>query len=392
MKSIHDIKTGHLHQMAEWRAKKYLEPELRHLFLELTLRCNERCLHCGSSCGETPCEEMTLSDYKKLLDEVKEDFGTGRTQLCITGGEPMLRRDFFEILGYAHELGFHWGMTSNATLITEEAAEKLAETGMGTISVSIDGLREHHDALRQTPGAYDRAMRGIRNLIAQNEKTRDRIAGKGYESDVSADRENKGKILRAEPHLFKHIQVTTVVHHQNIGDLDELFEILKGVEIDSWRIINMEQIGRALEHPELMLTDGDYRYLFDYIRDKRSEGWPVSYGCSHFLGLDYEREVRDWYWLCTAGIYTASVMTNGDIAACLDIERRPETIQGNIYKDRFSDVWRDRFQIFRQDASELNEKCAGCPDRTFCAGDSWHSWDFDEKRPRVCFRGLLWDS
>ena len=56
MKSIHEIKTGHLHQMAEWRAKKYLEPELRQLFLELTLRCNERCLHCGSSCGgPEPC-------------------------------------------------------------------------------------------------------------------------------------------------------------------------------------------------------------------------------------------------------------------------------------------------------------------------------------------------
>ena len=368
MKTKETVKTGHLNQMAEWREKKYREPELRHLFLELTLRCNERCLHCGSSCGSEPCREMSLADYRKLLDEVKADLGTKRTQICITGGEPMLRRDFFEIVGYVHELGFRWGMTSNATLITEEAAQRLAETGMGTISVSLDGLREHHDALRQTPGAFDRAMRGIENLLAQNR---------------TAEREGT--------HTFRHIQVTTVVHHQNIGDLDALFELLKDVEIDSWRVINMEPIGRALEHPELMLTDGDYVRLFSFIREKRAEGWPLSYGCSHFLGLDYEREVRDWYYLCTAGIYTASIMTNGDIAACLDIERRPETIQGNIYRDRFSEVWKNGFSIFRQDAALLNKTCAACPDRRFCAGDSWHSWDFDEQRPRVCFRGLLWD-
>ena len=77
-----------------------------------------------------------------------------------------------------------------------------------------------------------------------------------------------------------------------------------------------------------MLDKDDYRYLIEYIRSKRKEGYPVTYGCSHYLGLDYEREVRDWYFLCTAGIYTASIMANGDIGACLDIERRPETIMG----------------------------------------------------------------
>ncbi len=345
--------------MADWREKKYREPELRHLFFELTLRCNERCLHCGSSCNEGPApDEVSYEMYKKILDEVKEDFDIRRVQLCITGGEPLLRRDFFEIMAYAHSLGYHWGMTSNGTLITKDAARRLAETGMGTISVSLDGLRDSHDAFRRTPGGFDRALEGIRNLVEQGS--------------------------------FKHVQVTTVVHHGNIGELPELFGILKDIDIDSWRVINMEPMGRALDHPELMLTDEDYREMFDYIRRMRAYGWPLAYGCSHYLGLDYEREVRDWYYLCIAGLYTASIMTNGDIGACLDIERRPETIQGNIYRDRFSDVWKNRFEIFRQDAAALNETCAACPDRRFCAGDSWHSWDFDEKKPRVCFKDLLW--
>ena len=362
--------------MADWREKKYREPELRHLFLELTLRCNERCLHCGSNCNEMPPQtdaqtapagsgtaaaypaEISLGKYKEILDEVKEDFDIRSLQLCITGGEPLLRKDFFDIMAYAHELGYRWGMTSNGTLITKETAARLAGTGMGTISVSLDGLKESHDAFRQTPGGFDRALEGICNLVDQGS--------------------------------FKNVQVTTVVHHGNLKDLPGLFAILKDIDIDSWRVINMEPMGRALAYPELMLTDEDYREMFDYIRHMRQDGWPLTYGCSHFLGLDFEREVRDWYYLCIAGLYTASIMTNGDIAACLDIERRPETIQGNIYRDRFSDIWKNRFELFRQDKASLNETCSACPERRFCSGDSWHSWHFDENRPRVCFKNVLW--
>lgn len=92
------------------------------------------------------------------------------------------------------------------------------------------------------------------------------------------------------------------------------------IDIDSWRIINIEPMGRALEYPELILTKDDYIMLFEFIRNKRIAGEPVTYGCSHYLGMEYEREIRDWYYLCTAGLYTASITANGDIIACLDID------------------------------------------------------------------------
>lgn len=360
MKDGRTLKQGHLEQVAEWREEKYRAPELRQLFLELTLRCNERCLHCGSSCGDVPSEELPVSVYKRLLDEVKEDFSPKLPQLCITGGEPLLRKEFYEIMAYAHSLGFRWGMTTNGTLITKEVARRLADAGMGTVSVSLDGLQAQHDRLRQTPGGFEKALEGIRNLV------------------------NMG--------AFRHVQVTTVAHHGNLGDLDGLFALLDGIDVDSWRIINMEPIGRALEHPALMLTKDDFRYLFAYIREKRAQGYPLCYGCSHYLGPELEGELRDWYFLCTAGIYTASVMVNGDVGACLDIERRPETIQGNILQTRFSEIWRSRFAVFRRDFSDLNETCRACPDRRFCAGDSKHSWDYDANRPLLCLRDTLWQA
>jgi len=117
--------------------------------------------------------------------------------------------------------------------------------------------------------------------------------------------------------------------------------------------------------------------------------YPLEYGCSHYLGLEYEAEVREWYWLCNAGVYTASVMANGDIGACLDIERSPETVQGNIHRKRLRDVWEQRFELFRHDLSDSCAECQSCEHVHFCRGDAHHSWDYDHNRPMVCLKGAL---
>ncbi len=332
-------------------------PRLRFLFLELTMRCNENCIHCGSRCGEIKSEELSLDTYKAFLDKVKFDFGTKDKMLCITGGEPLLRKDFFEIMNYVNRLGFSWGMTSNGTLIDKICACKLRETGMCTVSISIDGLPKTHDEFRRSPGGYERAMRGLNCLIEEGG--------------------------------FKAIQVTTVITHRSIKELDALYEIFNELDIDSWRVIGIEPIGRAKDHPDLLLTPEDQRYLFEFIRNKRISGEPVTYGCSHYLGLEYEREVRDWYFHCMAGTYTASISASGDIIACLDIERRPEFVQGNILNDDFYDVWSNKFTCFRKNLCESNEKCKTCNERKFCRGGSYHSWNFADNRQEVCFKNIL---
>ncbi len=352
------VKIIHMRQLAEYRRSIIGAPPLKNLFLELTLRCNERCIHCGSRCGEHDrVNELSKEQYRKILDDVKRDFGVKQVELDITGGEPLLRRDFFDIMSYANSLGFRWGMTSNATLINDDIAHRLHECGMKTISVSIDGLESTHDSLRGVNGAFSGAMRGIDALI--------RHGG------------------------FQSIQVTTVVNHRNFSELDELFDMLCKIDIDSWRVINIEPIGRALDSPDLMLTKDEYRQMFDFIREKRLQGYPLTYGCSHYLGTEYERQVRQWYFLCNAGIYTASIASNGDILACLDIERRPELVQGNILRDSLKEIWQNKFKIFRGDLSDLNEKCRACDSCEFCHGGAHHSWDYDLNEQRVCFKDIL---
>lgn len=352
-------KKKHLKELARYRDEVLRpNPVLRSLFLELTIACNEHCRHCGSKCGDvTNDRPMELEEWKKILDDVKRDFDISKMRLCVTGGEPLLYKDFFELMEYASSLGYKWGMTSNGTLITKEVAANLAKTHMSTISVSVDGLRDTHDWFRESPGSYDRTMEGIDNLL--------------------------------ETGAFKHVQITTVVHHRNYHELEEMYNIFSKTGVKSWRVINIEPIGRAKDNPELMLTKEEYRGLIDFINEHRFKGkMQVSYGCSHYLGVNLERELRRWYFLCNAGVYVASIMNNGNITACLDIERRPELVQGNIRTDRLKDIWEGKFEIFRTDYRKIGQ-CAGCKQYKYCAGDSFHTWNFDRMEPDLCMYKML---
>jgi radical SAM protein with 4Fe4S-binding SPASM domain len=182
-----------------------------------------------------------------------------------------------------------------------------------------------------------------------------------------------------------------VVTHVSIGELAKLYAVIKYIAIATCRRTAIEPMGRALEHSEKMLTPDDHRQLLRFIKEERMKGMPLSYGCCHFLGTEFEHEVRDWYFLCAAGRTVASITANGDIRACLDIERTPETLQGNILKDDFTEVWRNGFRTFRHSLAEENADCSACPHKRICDGGSRHSWDAENHRQRICMRGVLFD-
>jgi len=361
-KALYDHKLTALKERAAYRRGLYLRPELKNLFYEFTQKCNENCFHCGSKCESlAPTDCMSVEDWKALTREVALNFPR-KPMLCITGGEPLLYDGLFEVMSHAASLGFVWGMTTNATLIDHDCAQALKKAGMSTVSVSIDGLESTHDAQRGLKGGYDLAMNGIGHLLE---------AG------------------------FDHVQVTTVINHRNIGELPELFEIMDELPIDSWRVINLEPIGRALLHPGYMLDKEDYARLFSFIREKRELGYPVCYGCSHYLGIELERDLRDWYFYCTAGRTTASVMSDGSVGACLDIPRIYDekdgikTIQGNVKERSFTDIWENEFKVFRQELSDICVTCGECEETEFCAGGSWHSLDCVTGEQQMCFKKML---
>ncbi len=355
------VKLADMDRLAAYRDFLCTHPRLTYLFFELTDACNLSCLHCGSSACPQNRTYLPAQEVKRVMEQVAGRYSPQHIMICLSGGEPLLHPGFFDILSHAGSLGFPCGITSNGTLIDADAARRLVSCGLCSVSFSLDGLEDTHDWFRNQKGAFKKCVRGIQNLLA--------AAG--------------GSVVT---------QITTVVHKRNLHQLEDIYHLFFCLGVSSCRLIHLEPIGRALEHDELLLDAGQMRQLLVYIREKRFSPdvkIDVTYGCSHYLTEPFERTVRDHYFLCGSGVYVASILCNGDIYSCMDIQRRPELVQGNIHTDDFVDVWENRFQPFRQDRTEGCGMCMQCADRKYCRGDAAHTWDYDRHQPLLCVKQLL---
>ena len=104
---LKEIRKQNMEEVFEYRKYLYDHPKLYHLFLEVTSRCNARCEHCGSRCdGNEQGEEVSTEDLKRTLKDIAEHYDPNGVFLSVTGGEPLMRKDFFEIMNYAADLGY----------------------------------------------------------------------------------------------------------------------------------------------------------------------------------------------------------------------------------------------------------------------------------------------
>ena len=126
------------------------------------MRCNARCEHCGSSCVDKIVTDEISAEYlKNTLLDISKRYNANEILLNVTGGEPLVRKDLFEIMEYATSLGFRWGMTSNGMLINDDILKKMEETKMETISISLDGLKETHESFRRVPNSFDKIIENV---------------------------------------------------------------------------------------------------------------------------------------------------------------------------------------------------------------------------------------
>jgi heme d1 biosynthesis radical SAM protein NirJ len=126
----------------------------------LIRRCNLACKHCYSISADTDFPgELSTAEVFRVMDDLK---AFGVPVLILSGGEPLLRPDLFEISQRAKAMGFYVGLSTNGTLIDEFNVERIAATGYDYVGISIDGLRATHDRFRRLPGAFDASLNGIR--------------------------------------------------------------------------------------------------------------------------------------------------------------------------------------------------------------------------------------
>lgn len=354
------IKYGEAELAYKYIKKLSKQPMLYNLFWETTLRCNARCKHCGSRAGENIDikDELTTEEIKMTFKSIANKYDASKILINVTGGEPLVREDLFEVMKYTTDLGFHWGITTNGMLINDDIIKKMKDTKLATMSISIDGLEKSHDEFREIKGSYKKIIENIEKL-------------------------------RQKKFLYC-FQITTVVNKLNIGELEEMYKLMGELQVDSWRVVNMDPIGRANDNNDLALDKEDYKYLIEFIKNKRKTSkFDVTYGCAHFLGMKYEKELRDNMFFCMAGHTTASILYNGDIYVCPNVERRKELIQGNVRQDDFIEVWENKFEWFRNINKLKSKECEDCEDWKYCRGDSLHTWDFDNNKPKICLKKVL---
>ncbi len=327
--------------------------KLKVLFFEVTQKCNAHCDHCGSRCDINSEEGISSELFKSVLLDVKKNIGTD-AMLNITGGEPLLYKDLFDVCSYANQLGFDWGMVTNGTLITKENIQKMKQCGMKTISISIDGMASTHESFRHLPkGSFDKILRNIQLLQKEN--------------------------------FLEHIQVTFIANKKNLYELPILWNTLNNLHIDSLRVSCIDLIGRAKENKDLLLDKKDFEYLFEFMNStNETNQLHCVWSCSHYFGNTDKPDALGRHFECFTGKRVASILYNGDIFVCPNVPRKPELIQGNVKKDVFSEVWKNGFQFFRN--RPLNDTCNSCEHKTFCNGDSLHTWNFDENKPSFCYK------
>lgn len=152
-------------------------------------RCNLKCIHCYSQSKDIEyLNELSTHEAKAMLDDLAE---YGAPVILFSGGEPLMRSDLLELIGYAKEKGLRAVISTNGTLITLEKANELKKFGLSYVGISLDGLQETNDRFRGIHGAFDAALSGIKNCLSVGIKVGLRFTiNKRNAHDIPGDRKS----------------------------------------------------------------------------------------------------------------------------------------------------------------------------------------------------------
>ena len=263
---------------------------------------------------------------------------------AIIGGEPLLRHDI-EIAGaHAAGLGYSWGITTNGMQLSARRIESLKAAGLSTISVSLDGLAEQHDALRQRPGAFHRVTEAISRLL--------------------------------DNRFWRQFDVICCVNALNIDHLGPFTDYLAGLGVPQVRFTPVFSRGRADAASGLMLSGEQLRRMLAFIAEQRvsRSGIAVTLSEEGYWGPNWECRVRDGFHYCGSGIGIGSILHDGGVTGCPSVSRR--FIEGNVRDTPFLDIWEGRFIGFREGRRALAAgSCGHCRHWELCEGGGCHLFD-----------------
>ena len=319
-----------------------------------TRTCNLRCRHCYSSSEAKQYDnELTTQEALSFIDDLA-DFNV--PVILFSGGEPLIRKDFFTLAAHAREKGIRVTLSTNGTLITPEMAQRIKDHGIGYVGISIDGVREINDDFRGVQGAYDAALAGIRNCHAVGQRVGLRFtinkANYEYVSDILDLLEKEDIDRVCFYHLVYSGRGSAIINDDLTGE-----ETRQVVDLIADRVIDFDRRGLK---KEVLLVDNhaDGPYLYLKYREKDPERAAAIYRLLRINGGN------------RSGIAFANVDNQGNVHP--DQFTQHHTL-GNVRERKFGDIWSDTsiplLAGLKDRQGLLDEKCRKCSWLQICNGN-----------------------
>ena len=298
----------------------------------LTRKYNLKCPHCYINATTQQLKnELTTEEARNLIDQICE---VSRPLLILSGGEPLLRKDVYELVHHGAEKGLKMGLGSNGSLIDDAAAKKLKDAGIETVSISLDSnIPEQHDEFRGVGGSWEKAVRAIKAL-----------------------RENG--VL---------VQVNTTVTQQNYDQIDDIMSLAEKLGVENFRLFFLVPTGRGAKIADRSPAkyEGMIKTTFAKAAKHKLNVRPPCAPQFMRIAKDMDLDMRQWIRGCIAGLYYCRVYPNGDITPCPYLPIK----LGNIREKSFKEIWFNS-EVFKslRDFNALKGKCGVCNYRALCGG------------------------
>lgn len=303
---------------------------------EITRKCNFNCAYCGSKAGTERENELTTEE---CLNIAKQLVDLNCRRVAIIGGEAFLKKDWEIIVKYLVDNDRDTSIITNGYLINDFIIEKLKQTGIKHIAISIDGDRKIHDEYR-TIGSFDRAVESI-------------------------------KLLKSNGFV---VSVISTLNSKSIKTVDLLYEKLKKLNIDAWQLQCCSPFGNATDKRYLIPSKEELQSICEFVaKENVSSDFQIAIADNIGYHTDIEHLIRGKarsYRGCSAGITTIGIDSVGNVRGCESLY--DETfIEGNLQNTTLFDIWTSPTAFaynrkFRK--TLLTGKCASCKSWYKCTG------------------------
>jgi heme d1 biosynthesis radical SAM protein NirJ len=321
----------------------------------LVRRCNLNCIHCYSLSANVDFPgELSTAEIFAVMDDLK---AFGVPVLILSGGEPLLRKDIFEISARAKAMGFYTGLSTNGTLIDEAVAEKIAAVGYDYVGISLDGIGVVHDRFRRQPGGFEAALRGMRLCRGHGIK----------------------------------VGLRFTMTERNVNSLPEMLDLVDREQIDKFYLSHLVYAGRGNRYREddayhattRRALDLIFERCWDYVRRGIRKEFVT--GNNDADGVYFLLWVRERFPEMAAHIQAKLRLWGGNASgvnvANIDNlgEVHPDTFWwhynlGNVRDRPFSEIWRDTSDPImaglKASPRKIGGRCGACEHFDICGGNT----------------------